>query len=428
MNEEILKIKAVKAREIYDCRGYPTLEVDVITEGGVIGRASAPAGRSRGKYEAHELRDDDERLEGLGVLKAVKIVNEIISGLLHGIDVRRQREIDTVMIEYDGTENKSRLGGNVMVATSLAVARAASNVLSLPLYRYLGGLNSYVLPVPIFLYICGGKLAASDLDFQEFGAMPIGAKTFAEAMSMGSEVYHTLGRLLVKKYGKYSLNTGDEGTYSPPNLKEPAEALEIILKAIEEEGYEKDFILAIDVAATHIYNERTGKYKYQGTEISRERLMEIYEDLVRNYPLRSIEDPFHEDDFEGFAEITKSLKIQVIGDDLFTSNMKRLVRGIETGAANAILLKVNQVGTLTEALETASYAIKNGYSVIVSERSGQTEDNWLADLTVAISSGQMKNGAPARGERIAQYNQLLRIEEELGKSGRYAGMNYRRPY
>jgi len=270
-------------------------------------------------------------------------------------------------------------------------------------------------------------LATSDLDFQEFGAMPVGARTFAEAMSMGAEVYHTLGKLLASKYGKYSLNTGDEGSYSPPNLREPAEALEMILRAIEEEGYEKDFILAVDVAATHIYNERTGKYRYQGTEISRERLMEIYEDLVRNYPLRSIEDPFHEDDFEGFAEITKSLKVQIIGDDLFASNIKRLTEGIKEGAANALFLKVNQVGTLTEALETASCAIKNGYSVIVSERSGQTEDTWLADLAVAVSSGQIKNGALARGERIAQYNQLLRIEEELGKSGKYAGWNYRIP-
>jgi enolase len=427
MNESLFKIKSIKAREILDCRGDPTIEVDVITEAGVIGRADTPAGRSRGKYEAFELRDGGKRYGGLGVQKAVKNVNEIIAPLLRGMDVRCQREIDYTMIEYDGTEDKSKLGGNAMVAVSLAAAKAAASSLSLPLYRYIGGSNSYVLPVPMFLYVCGGKLAATDLDFQEFNVMPIGAKTFAEAMCMGSEVYHTLGKMLAKKYGKYSLNTGDEGSFSPPGVSDPKEIFEIILKAIEEEGYKDDFILAMDAAATHMYNEKTGKYRYQGREIPREQLMNIYEDLVKTYPLKSIEDPLYEDDFEGFAELTKRLNIQIVGDDLFVSNIKRLTKGVQMQAANTVLLKVNQIGTLTEALETASYAIRNGYSVLVSERSGQTEDSWLADLTVAINAGQIKNGAPARSERTAQFNQLLRIEEELGKRAKYAGRNYRIP-
>ena len=427
MSENRFKIKSVKAREVLDCRGEPTIEVDVITEGGALGRADAPAGRSRGKYEAFEIRDGGKRYGGRGVQKAVKIVNEIIAPMLKGMDVRQQREIDYTMIEYDGTENKSKLGGNAMVATSWAVAKAAANALSLPLYRYIGGVNSYILPVPMFLYVCGGKLAATDLDFQEFSVMPIGAKTFAEAMRMGSEVYHTLGRLLAKKYGKYSLNTGDEGSYSPPRVDDPREIFEVILKAIEEEGYSNDFILASDAASTHMYNERTGKYRYRGKEISREELMDLYEDLVKTYPLRSIEDPLHEDDFEGHAELTKRLRIQIVGDDLFASNVKRLEEGIKVGAANAVLLKVNQIGTLTEALETASYANRNRYSVLVSERSGQTEDTWLADLAVAINAGQIKNGAPTRSERVAQFNQLLRIEEELGETAKYAGRNYRIP-
>ena len=421
MSENRFKIKSVKAREVLDCRGEPTIEVDVITEGGALGRADAPAGRSRGKYEAFEIRDGGKRYGGRGVQKAVKIVNEIIAPMLKGMDVRQQREIDYTMIEYDGTENKSKLGGNAMVATSWAVAKAAANALSLPLYRYIGGVNSYILPVPMFLYVCGGKLAATDLDFQEFSVMPIGAKTFAEAMRMGSEVYHTLGRLLAKKYGKYSLNTGDEGSYSPPRVDDPREIFEVILKAIEEEGYSNDFILASDAASTHMYNERTGKYRYRGKEISREELMDLYEDLVKTYPLRSIEDPLHEDDFEGHAELTKRLNIQIVGDDLFTSNIKRLMKGVQTHAANTVLLKVNQIGTLTEALETASYAKRNGYGVLVSERSGQTEDTWLADLAVAINAGQIKTGAPARGERTAKYKQLLRIEEELGSKSKYLG-------
>jgi len=421
------RIKTVKAREILDCRGYPTIEVEVTTEAGAFGRADAPAGRSRGRYEAFELRDCNARYRGHGVLKAVSVVNDTIAPLIMGREVRQQREIDQLMIECDGTEEKSKLGGNTMVATSLAVAKAAADSLSLPLFRYIGGSNSHILPVPMFIYIAGGKLAATDLDFQEFNAMPVGAKTFSQAMQMGSEVYHKLGEMLARKYSKYSLNTGDEGSYSPPGMKDPREAFEIILRAIEEVGYHSDFMLAMDAASTHMYDEESDRYRYQGKTISRQQLMEFYTDLAETFPLKSIEDPFHEDDFEGFAEITKSLGIQIVGDDLFVSNKKRLTRGAEICAANTVLLKVNQIGTLTEALETVMYARSKGYSILVSERSGQTEDTWLADLSVAINSGQIKNGAPCRGERVAQFNQLLRIEEELGKLARYAGRNYRFP-
>jgi len=422
------RIKVVRAREILDSRGRPTIEVDVITEDDVLGRADAPAGTSRGRYEAFEIRDGDRRYGGFGVQRAVKMVNEIIAPMLKGMDIRQQREIDYAMIEYDGTEDKSKLGGNAMVATSWAVAKAAAKTLSLPIYRYVGGSNSYVLPVPMFLYITGGTISFTDFDFQEFNAMPIGAKTFAGAMCMGSEVYHTLGKFIAKKYGKYALNTSGEGSYSPQGVSDPREAYEIIIEAIEEEGYQDDFILYLDAASTHIYNEKTGKYRYRGKEIPYEQLMEVYEDLVKTYPLKSIEDPVHEDDFEGFAEITKKLNIQIVGDDLFVSNLRRLMKGVQMYAANAILLKVNQVGTLTEALETASCANRNGYSIIVSERSGQTEDTWLADLAVALNAGQIKNGTPTRGERVAQFNQLLRIEEELGKAARYAGRDYRVAY
>ena len=421
------EIRDIRAREILDSRGDPTIEVDILTQEGILGRADAPAGRSRGTYEAFEMRDRDRRYHGLGVHRAVNTVNLFIKRLLKDLDVREQRRIDQILVEGDGTERKSKLGGNAITAASLAVAKAAANSLSLPLYKYIGGANAHVLPVPMFLYICGGKLAATDFDFQEFNAMPIGAENFTEAMRMGSEVYHTLGAYLAKKYGKYSLNTGDEGSFSPAGPSDPAEAYEAILRAIEEEGYEKNFILALDAAATHMYNARTKKYAYMGKKITRDKLMDVYENLVQTYPVKSIEDPFAEDDFDAFAEITKTLDIQIVGDDFFVSNVKRLTKGIKMNAANTILLKVNQIGTLSEALDTAACAAKNGYGVLVSERSAQTEDTWLADLTVGLNAGQIKNGAPVRSERVAQFNQLLRIEEDLGKSGTYAGRNYRKP-
>jgi len=421
------RIDSIRAREILDSRGSPTLEVDVITQGGVIGRADVPSGRSRGTYEAFELRDGGSRYAGRGVLTAVKNVNEIIGPRLEGMDVRNQREIDSAIINLDGTRDKSKLGGNSTVGVSLAVAKAAANAEGLPLYRYVGGSYAHILPVPMIIFINGGKLGATDLDFQEFNAMPIGATNFSEALRLSTEVYYELGQRLAKR-SKYALNVGDEGAYSPPGISDPHEAFEALLKAIETLGYQDKFVLALDAASTHLYNRKTGKYRLMGQEFSREKLMDLYEELTKNFPLRSIEDPFNEDDVEGFVEITKALRnVQIVGDDFFVTNMTRIRRGIDAGAANAVLWKVNQVGTLTEALDVAQYSIRNGYSVVASERSGQTEDFWLADLVVAIGAGQLKNGAPCRSERTAQFNQLLRIEEELCGAATYAGASYRKP-
>jgi len=422
---DLFKIKDVKAREILDCRGEPTLQVEVITEGGVTGVADVPSGRSRGSYEAFELRDEGDRYRGKGVLKAIRNVNEIIAPTLRGRDVRRQREIDMLLVELDGTENKSRLGGNAIVGVSLAVAKTAANVLGIPLYRYIGGVNAHILPIPILDLIEGGRLAASSLDFQEHQAIPIGAKSFSEAIRLGLEVYYKLGEILESRYGKYSLNVGVEGGYAPHGMRDPREALEVILKAIEELGYQDVFVLGLDCAATHLYNKKTKKYSLMGRELTREELMDFYEDLISTYPVKSIEDPLEEDDFEGFAQLTRELNIQVIGDDLFATNIKRLRKGIEMKAANAILLKVNQAGTLSEALDVAELAFRSGYAVIVSERSGQTADTWLADLAVALNAGQIKTGV-TRSERTAQYNRLLVIEEELGPVARYAGSAFHR--
>jgi len=414
-------IENAKAREILDSRGNPTIEVDIITKSGYVGRPDAPAGKSRGTFEAFELRDGGSRYNGMGVRKAINNVNEIISKALIELDVTDQRNIDYTLIELDGTPNKSKLGGNAIVATSIAAAKAAALSLGTPLYRYIGGTNSYILPVPMFLYICGGKLAATDLDFQELNVLPIGARNFSDALRMGTEVYHKLGELLVKKYSKYSLNTGDEGSFSPPGLKDPRDGFDIILKAIEELGYTDYFVLAIDAAANSFYDPNTHRYLYMGKKITEEDLLEEYVDIAKSYPLRSIEDPFEENDFGSTAQLTKKLNIQIVGDDLFVTNKERLIKGINTGTGNALLFKVNQVGTLSEALETASVATKNGYSIIVSERSGQTEDTWLADVAVGLNAGQLKNGAPTRSERVAQFNQLIRIEEELGSRAIYAG-------
>lgn len=422
--EKDFLIRDIRAREVLNCCGQPTIEVEVITEGGFRGAAIVPSGKSKGSYEALEIRDEEERYHGMGVLKAVRNVKEILAPALRGKDVRRQREIDMLMIELDGTENKSRIGANAIVGVSLAVAKTAANALGIPLYRYIGGVNAHLLPIPILDLIEGGKLAATDLDFQEHQAIPVGAKTFSDAIRMGLEVYHILGGILLRKYGKYSLNVGVEGGYTPPGLKDPREAFDVILDAIEEGGYSNEFVLGLDCAATHIFNPKTERYSIMGKELSREELIDFYKELVSAYPLRSIEDPFYEDDFEGYAMLTKTLNIQVIGDDLLATNLKRLMRGIEIRAANAIIIKVNQAGSLTEALDVAELAFKNGYNVIVSERSGQSEDIWLADLAVGINAGQIKTGV-TRGERTAQYNRLLYIEEELGGSGRYAGKYFK---
>jgi enolase len=340
------------------------------------------------------------------------------------LDVRRQKDIDKLMVELDGTDDKSKIGGNAIVGVSLAVCKTAAQALNLPLYRYVGGPNAHVMPVPLLNYINGGRLAATDLDFQEHIIMPVGANTFAEAMAMGTEVYFLLGKRLAEHYGKYVLNTADEGGYTPP-MTDPREAFDAELAAIEELGYADDFVLGLDIAATHLYDAEKKTYRLMGADISRGRFMDFIEDLCKAYPVKSIEDPLDEEDFDGFASSTG---IQIVGDDLFVTSVNRLKRGIEVGAANALLWKVNQIGTLTEALDAAYCAYRNGYAVQVSERSGQTEDTWLADMTVGLNAGQIKTGAPCRSERTAQYNQLFRIEAELGTSARYAGRDFMNPF
>ena len=409
-------IAGIRAREILDSRGNPTVEVEVETEGGARGVASAPSGASRGRYEAVELRDGDRRFHGMGVMKAVRNIVEVIAPRLRGLDVREQRVIDEMMIELDGTGNKSRLGANAILAVSLACAKAAASALGLQLYEYLGGLDAALMPIPFFNIINGGKHAGNELDFQEFLIAPIGAESFREALRMGAEVYHELKRILIERYGRSAINVGDEGGFSPP-MKRAEEALEAILWAIEEMGYSGAISPALDVAASTFYGPEG--YRVGGETLSRGELLDYYEELVKVYHIVSIEDPLHEEDFEGFAEATRRLNIQVVGDDLFTTNVERLRRGISMGAANALLWKVNQVGTLTEALEAAELAMSSDYGVMVSHRSGETEDTYIADLAVALGCGQIKAGAPCRGERTAKYNRLLRIEERLGGRARY---------
>ena len=419
-------ITAVKGREIIDCRGYPTVQVDVWVNNTVLGRANVPCGRSKGTHEAFELRDGGERYAGFGVRKAIDNVNKTIAPEVVGKDVRDQRKLDELMIEMDGTQNKAKLGANAIVGVSLAIAQAAACSLRIPLYRYINT-NAYILPVPVLDLIEGGMLAASELDFQEHQVIPVGAESFSEAIRMGMEVYYELGKILAEKWGKHSLNVGVEGGYTPPGMKDPREAFDAELLAIEKLGYEDKFVLGLDCAASHFYNRKTGRYTLMGKEITREALMDFYKELVSSYPLQSIEDPLEEEDFDGFAELARTLNIQIVGDDLFVTNINRLRKGIEKGAANALLLKVNQIGTLSEALDAAQFAFRNSYGVQVSERSGQTEDTWLADLTVGLNAGQIKTGV-ARAERTSKYNRLLQIEEELGPVAKYAGRDFRQPF
>ena len=409
-------IEHIHAREILDSRGNPTVEVDVFTESG-FGRASVPSGASTGTNEALELRDKDKRYLGKGVTKAVNNVNTQIREVLLGIDVRDMREIDAIMLELDGTENKSKLGANAILGVSLSVAHAAADSLGISLYRYLGGTNAFTLPVPTMNVINGGKHAGNELAIQEFMLQPGGAKTFSEALRMGAETYHTLGAILVKKYGNSAVNVGYEGGYAPP-LKNTTDALDALMGAIEEAGYNKKITIGLDSAATEFYKD--GKYKVDGKKLSSEELIDFYSDLVKTYPILSIEDPFEEESFEDFAELTRKLKDTIIiGDDLFVTNVKRLEHGIKMKAGNALLLKVNQVGTLSEAFDAARLAQKNRFKVVVSHRSAETEDTTIADISVAIGAELIKTGAPARSERNAKYNQLLRIEEELGKAARF---------
>src|SRR5690554_3422755 len=412
----------VYAREVLDSRGNPTVEVDVILEDGSFGRAAVPSGASTGAHEAVELRDGGDRYLGKGVQDAVDNVNEVIAAEIVGFDALDQVEIDKTMIELDGTSNKGKLGANAILGVSLAVAKAAAEATGNYLYKYLGGVNAKLLPVPMMNILNGGEHADNNVDIQEFMIMPVGATSFAGALRMCAEIYHNLKKVLNEK----GLNTGigDEGGFAP-DLSSNEEAISVIIEATEKAGYKPgdDIMIALDVAATELYKD--GKYvlEGEGKELSSEEMVNFYEDLINKYPVISIEDGLSEDDWEGWKLMTEKLggKVQLVGDDLFVTNTERLSRGIEMGVANSILIKVNQIGSLTETIESIEMAKKAGFTAVVSHRSGETEDVTIADLVVATNAGQIKTGAPARSERVAKYNQLLRIEEALGESARYAG-------
>jgi len=419
-------IEAIGAREILDSRGNPTVEVEVLLEDDSFGRAAVPSGASTGAFEAHESRDGDKgRYLGKGVLGAVKAVIETIGddedGIV-GFDSRDQRLVDAALISLDGSATKSNLGANAILGVSLANARAAAESTMQPLYRYLGGPNAYVLPVPLMNIINGGAHADTGVDIQEFMIVPLGAETFSEALRWGVEVYHALKGLLHSK--GLSTGLGDEGGFAP-ELPTNAAALDLIAEAVAKAGYKlgTDIALALDVASTEFYSEATGKYTFEGKERTSDEMIAYYADLVANYPLVSIEDPLAEDDWAGWTKMTAELgnKVQLVGDDLYVTNPARLQKGIDEAAGNAILVKVNQIGTLTETLDAVSLAQRHGMKAIISHRSGETEDTFIADLAVATNAGQIKTGAPARSERVAKYNQLLRIEEELADAALYAG-------
>ena len=415
-------IEFVDARQILDSRGNPTVEVQVVLDDGSEGRADVPSGASTGAFEAVELRDGDAaHYGGKGVLKAVENVIEQIAPEVIGMEADEQRLLDQAMIELDGTDNKSKLGANAILGVSLAVAHAAAESAGLPLYRYLGGPTANVLPVPMMNILNGGSHADSNVDIQEFMIAPIGAATFAEALEMGAGVYHSLKAVL--KGRGLATGLGDEGGFAP-NLDSNAEALDLILEAITKAGYTpgKDVALALDVAASEFYNE-DGTYNFEGGRKTADEMAAYYGDLVEKYPLVSIEDPLNEDDWDGWKKITEQLgdKVQLVGDDLFVTNVTRLQKGIDTKTANALLVKVNQIGSLTETIDAVTLAHRSGYSTMMSHRSGETEDTTIADLAVALGCGQIKTGAPARTERVAKYNQLLRIEEDLDDAARYAG-------
>ncbi len=427
MRGDEFRIASVRGRMILDSRGNPTVEAEVVTEGGGVGRAAAPAGASRGKHEAVELRDGGRAWGGMGVERAVKIVNEVIGPALVGLDSRKQREIDALMVSLDGSPDKSVLGGNSIVAVSLAVAKAAAATAGLPLYRYLGGPSAYTLPVPLLNVINGGVHAGNNLSFQEFMIVPVGADSFRDALRIAVEVYKELRKVLVEKYGKLAVNVGDEGGYAPP-MSLNREALDALVDAIKRAGYEpgSDVVLALDVAASQLYDEKKGVYRVDGRELDRTGMIEYLLEILDSYPVRSVEDPLYEEDFEGFAEFTREATkrgVLVVGDDLYTTNPERLEKGIEVRASTAILVKVNQVGTLTEALEVVRMAHAAGMKAIISHRSGETEDTTISHIAVGLSTGLIKTGAPARGERTAKYNELLRIEEELGSEAYYPGLD-----
>lgn len=414
-------IEAVGAREILDSRGNPTIEVEVLLDDDTVSRAAVPSGASTGAFEAYELRDGDKkRYGGKGVLKAVDAVIDQIGPAIEGFDAADQRMIDAAMIELDGTDNKKKLGANAILGVSLAVAKASADSADLPLFRYLGGPNAHTMPVPMLNVINGGSHADTNVDIQEFMILPIGASSFAEALRWGTETYHALKGLLKAK--KLNTGLGDEGGFAP-DLKSNRAALDLLVEAITSAGFKpgKDIALGLDVAASEFF--AGGKYTFEGKKVGTKHLLDYYADLVKSYPLVTIEDPLAEDDWKGWAELTAALgdKVQIVGDDLFVTNPVRLAKGIELGAANSILVKVNQIGTLTETLDAVALAHRSGYTAVMSHRSGETEDTTIADLAVATDCGQIKTGAPARSERVAKYNQLLRIEEELAGASVYAG-------
>ncbi|MBL4932524.1 phosphopyruvate hydratase [Clostridium paridis] len=423
--KQYVEIVDVIGRQILDSRSFPTVEVEVVLEDGTTGRAAVPSGASTGIYEAVELRDGEKALyNGKGVLKAVENVNEEIATELIGMNVFDQTYIDKVLIQLDGTENKGKLGANAILGVSLAVAQAASNYLGLSLYQYIGGVNAKVLPVPMMNIINGGSHADNSVDLQEFMIMPVGAATFSDAVRISSEVYHALKATLNEK--NYSTGVGDEGGFAP-NLKSNEEAITVILEAIQKAGYEagKDVFIAIDAASSEFYKDGKYELKHEGKSLTAAELVEFYANWVEKYPIISIEDGVAEEDWEGWKILTDRLggKIQLVGDDLFVTNTSRLNTGIQKGVANSILIKLNQIGTLTETLNAIEMANRAGYTAVVSHRSGETEDTTIADLVVAVNAGQIKTGAPCRSERVAKYNQLLRIEEELGDVAEYRGID-----
>jgi len=420
---EQFKISRIVAREIIDCRGWPTVQADVYVDNRLMGRADVPSGRSTGTHEAHVLVDGDpKRYKGLGVKEAVKHINENISIELQGFDVTKQRKIDFFMKDLDGTPQKKKLGANAILGVSLAVARAAANCCDLPLYRYLNP-NAHVLPVPLMNCINGGMLTANDQEIQEFIIMPVGARSYQQALQMTTEINQYLKALIVKKYGILATNTGDEGGFATP-MRGIWEPLEFMSRAVQQSGYEDDIVFGLDCAANSWFNHEKKVYELDGVAYDRDSLIDLYKQVCAKYPVVSIEDPFMEEDFEGHAILSRDLGSQIVGGHLFDTALDRLRQGIKVGAANALLFKVNQIGTLSEALDAAEYAYRNGYGVQVSERSGETEDPIISDLVVALNSGQIKTGMPVRGERTAKHNRLLQIEEELEDVATYAGRNF----
>ena len=414
--KKFIAIQDVYAREIMDSRGNPTIEVEVLAQGDVVGRAAVPSGASTGQFEATELRDGEKRYHGLGVRRAVEHVNTILAERIIGDNILEQRKIDAKLCRVDGTENKGNLGANAILGVSMAVAQTAAKALQIPLYQYLGGTFAHVMPVPMMNILNGGRHASNTVDLQEFMIMPVGAENFSKGLQMCTEIYHTLKKILDAR--GLSTGVGDEGGFAP-DLKDSEEVLQVIVEAVEKSGYQmkQDIVIALDAAASELYDEKRGMYHFagEGKDRTTDEMIDYYKRLTEKFPIFSIEDGLFEDDWAGWKKLTEELgeQVQLVGDDLFVTNPKRLQKGIKLGAANAILVKVNQIGTLTEAFEAIELAKRGGYRTIISHRSGETEDTMIADIAVAVGAGQIKTGAPCRSERIAKYNQLLRIEEHI---------------